>query len=80
MVDQQKVKLAVLSTCDSISLTDRDRYPLPNTAIAAAGGTDAYVYAAKEDKDIVFYQIQGGSSTVLGRFSRGKYHLSKMAE
>lgn len=60
IVNQNKVKIASISVCDSIAPASYEDYGIPAAALAAVGGWWAgagdYFYAIEEDSAVAFYQ------------------------
>lgn len=87
IVNQNKVKLGSISSCDSIAPASYEDYDIPAEALAAVGGWWAglgeYFYAIKEDSTIAFYQgwVEEGQEeeryhyTKVGTFADGQFNL-----
>ena len=87
VVNQNKVKLANISNCDSIPTASYEDYDIPKTALEAVGGWWAgagdYFYAIQEDSTIGFYQgwaDEGQEDDVyhynkIGSFANGQFNL-----
>ncbi len=87
IVNQNKVKLASISNCDSIAPASYEDYEIPAEALAAVGGWWAgagdYFYAIREDSTITFYQgwAEEGQEeesyhySKIGIFSDGQFNL-----
>ncbi|MCB0548939.1 MAG: hypothetical protein KDD19_15270 [Phaeodactylibacter sp.] len=87
IVNQNKVKLATISSCDSIPPASYEDYEIPANALAAAGGwwggAGDYFYAIREDTVIAFYQGWADESqedesfhyTRIGAFEDGMFNL-----
>ncbi|MCB0571527.1 MAG: hypothetical protein KDC66_17270 [Phaeodactylibacter sp.] len=87
IVNQSKVKIATVSTCDSIAFGDYATYQIPDSALAAVGGWWAgagdYIYAIEEGGRLAFYrayidemQEQGGYAYEnIGTYENGHFNL-----
>ena len=87
IIDNQKIKIANIATCDSIPPDSFSSYGIPDSALAAVGGWYAgagdYLYAILQEQQVVFYQgwqdemqeDEGFHYTKLGVFANGRFEL-----
>lgn len=87
IVNQNKAKLANISSCDSIPPASYEDYGIPAEALAAVGGWWAgagdYFYAIQEDSTIAFYQgwVEEGQEeedyhySIVGTFADSRFNL-----
>lgn len=87
IVNQNKVKISAMSTCDSIPFNQYEDYQIPQAALAAVGGWWAgsgdYLYAIEEEGKVAFYrahadEMQEGNSYAyerIGLFENGRFDL-----
>ena len=87
IINQNKVKIATMSACDSIPFSAYKGYQIPEGALAAVGGswagTGDYLYAVEEEGKVVFYrgiasqgQAEGSFQyQEIGFFENGRFNL-----
>lgn len=56
LVQEQKVKVADIPTCESFDRSSYAAYQIPDTALTACGGRGAYLYVIREENTLKVFQ------------------------